>query len=157
MKTAARIAIWFTALCLTLVALTVPVTQARAESSRYISDDDSAGYVDVSDIGLNRSVFSFTATIAATRGSVRVNPLYWSAKAADGTMYTTPDYSNTTLRSGNLPAGERARGTVAFEIDGPRPTLIALEGVLGERLATWTFSWREPKPAPRPRPSPFGS
>ncbi|GAA3025526.1 hypothetical protein GCM10010528_04290 [Gordonia defluvii] len=149
----ARLAI---ALSLALIALLAPSGQAAAAEGKYISDYDDAGYVDVTDIQMSGSTFSFTATITATRGSLAVNPLYWSAKAADGTMYSSPDYSSTTLGSGSLPAGERARGTVAFDIDGPRPTLIAYEGALGDRLATWSITWRKPKPSPR-QTSPFGS
>ena len=67
-----------------------------------------------------------------------------------------PDYSVTTLGSGDLPAGERARGTVGFEIDGPRPTRIVFEDVLGDRLASWTIRWHKTKQTPTPA-SPFGS
>ncbi|WP_161925557.1 DUF1942 domain-containing protein [Gordonia crocea] len=156
LKSQSRAASLIAVVGLSLIALLAPTGRADAAPGRFISNYEDAGHVDISDIGMSGSIFSFVATITTSRGSLPVNPLYWSAKAADGTMYTSPNFSNTTLGTGSLPAGERARGVVAFEITGPRPTLVSYEGVFGDRLATWTIKWRTPKPAPRPR-SPFGS
>lgn len=137
-------------------------TAAPAPAGRFISQDDWAGYVDVSDIHMSGGTFYFTTTIEATRGVVPVNPFYFIAKADDGTTYDDPDYSYTTLHSGGLSAGEKVKGRMAFTVTGPRPTSIVYEGVLGETLTKWTVTWRPAPKAPNtPKPkrpaAPFGS
>lgn len=152
-----RFASLLTALGLAVIAFLAPAAPAHAIQGRYFTQEyNGSGYVDIDDINMSNGVLSCTVIIEATRGEVAVNPLYWSAKADDGTKYDWPDYSVTTLGSGDLPAGERARGTVGFEIDGPRPTRIVFEDVLGDRLASWTIRWHKTKQTPTPA-SPFGS
>lgn len=138
------------------IALAPGVSAAPPPNARYVSEDDWGGYVQVTDIRLRGNTFSFTATIESTKGAIPVNPFYFVAKASDGTTYDDPDYSYTDLHSGYLSAGQRVKGTVAFNLTGPRPTAIQYEGVLGETLATWTFSWREAPKAKKPAPV-FGS
>ncbi|MGV9826805.1 DUF1942 domain-containing protein [Gordonia sp. NPDC003429] len=149
--------IFATLLLAILSGIALPAAYADPPStSRYIADDDWAGYVDVSNISMRGDTFSFVVTIDATRGAVPVNPLYFIAKADDGTTYDEPDYTYTDLHSGDLPAGERVKGIVAFGISGPRPTMIEYEAPLGEILAKWTITWRT-TPQPKQPVSPFGS
>lgn len=151
-------AIIATIMCALLSIAVVPAAASAAPPSnaRYISGDGWGGYVQITDINLRGSTFSFTATIESTRGAIPVNPFYFVAKASDGTTYDDPDFSTTDLHSGYLSAGQRVKGTVAFTVNGPRPTAIQYEGVLGETLATWTFTWREAPKSKKPAPL-FGS
>lgn len=130
-------AIIATIMCALFSIAVVPAAASAAPPSnaRYISGDGWGGYVQITDINLRGSTFSFTATIESTRGAIPVNPFYFVAKASDGTTYDDPDFSTTDLHSGYLSAGQRVKGTVAFTVNGPRPTAIQYEGVLGETLA----------------------
>ncbi|MFW0785172.1 DUF1942 domain-containing protein [Gordonia sp. CPCC 206044] len=106
---------------------------------------------------LTSTTMTVTVTVEATKGEMPVNPLYFIAKTADGTTFD-PTYvdGNTTLHSGDLPAGEKVRGAVAFAVHGARPSALIYEAPLGEQLAKWTITWRAVKPAPKPA-IPFGS
>lgn len=152
---------------LALIAFLAPVSvfssagTAHADTpsnARFISHNDWAGYITLQKAYLSSSTVTFTVLIQATKGEIPVNPLYFVAKADDGTTYDDVEYSDdaTTLHAGYLSAGEQVKGTVALEVDGPEPSALIYEAPLGETLAKWSITWRKVKPKPAPAP-PFGS
>ncbi|MEY1677692.1 DUF1942 domain-containing protein [Gordonia sp. ABKF26] len=145
---------------LATLAVLAPTTAiaSAAPSPAYFSYTDWAGYVTLNSASKNSSEMTIDVTIEATRGAVPVNPLYFFVKAADGTTYDYSWTGDSTLRAGDLPAGQKTRGTVVFDITGgPEPTQVIYEAPLGEQLTSWTITWKPaPKPAPK-RAAPFGS
>lgn len=146
---------------LATLAVLVPTAAISnaAPSPAHFTYNDWGGYITLNSASKNSNEMTIDVTIEATRGAVPVNPLYFFAKAADGTTYDYSWSGDSTLRSGDLPAGQKTRGTVTFDIDGgPEPTQVIYEAPLGEQLISWTITW---KPAPKksaPKPAtPFGS
>ncbi|MFW0785178.1 DUF1942 domain-containing protein [Gordonia sp. CPCC 206044] len=140
-----------------LASATVAHAAPRSVTSQLVAHNNWAGYVTLNSATLTSTTMTVTVTVEATKGEMPVNPLYFIAKTADGTTFD-PTYvdGNTTLHSGDLPAGEKVRGAVAFAVHGARPSALIYEAPLGEQLAKWTITWRAVKPATKPA-IPFGS
>lgn len=79
-----------------------------------------------------------TVTLEGVDGMTNVNPLYFTARASDGTAYSAALASvDGQLPAGTVSAGDRIKGVVAFDVTGPPITSIRYNGPLGEELARW--------------------
>jgi hypothetical protein len=86
----------------------------------------------------NGAYLILDVTVEATKGSVSVNPLYWSAKDAEGRTYKSGFTSgkDPALDSGDIPAGQKSRGFVA--IDAPQvPLTVQLSSMGSGAVASW--------------------
>lgn len=145
-----------------VLALFAPMmaTAKAASDPVYVNyEGDWAGYVTLNGASLNSREMTVDVTIQATKGRIPVNPLYFIAKAPDGTTYEYSWTGDSTLHSGELPAGQKTRGTVVLDVaGGPEPNQLIYEGPLGEQLASWTIRWKKAAPRTTPeRSAPFGS
>ena len=79
-----------------------------------------------------------SVTLEGLKGTTNVNPLYFTARAADGTTYQAALASvDGQLPAGTVSVGDRIRGIVAFDVTGPPIASIRYNGALGEELARW--------------------
>lgn len=79
-----------------------------------------------------------TVTLEGVEGTTNVNPLYFTARASDGTTYQ-PELGavDGQLPAGTVSVGDRVKGVVAFDVTGPPITSIRYNGALGDELARW--------------------
>ena len=66
------------------------------------------------------------------KGETTSNPLYFKAKDADGRSASTELIMDDQLGSGEIPAGDKARGNVAFDIKPGTSTVIITNPILQE-------------------------
>lgn len=80
-----------------------------------------------------------TVILEGVAGTTNVNPLYFSARAADGTSYD-PELGalDGQLTTGTVTAGDLLKGVVAFDVTGPPIASIRYNDALGDELAKWT-------------------
>jgi hypothetical protein len=79
-----------------------------------------------------------TVTLQGVEGTTNVNPLYFSARAADGTTYDAALGSvDGQLNAGELTAGDIVKGVVGFDVTGAPIQSIRYEGPLGDSLGSW--------------------
>ncbi|WP_328812302.1 DUF1942 domain-containing protein [Rhodococcus sp. NBC_00297] len=94
-----------------------------------------------------------TVTVEGVDGTTNVNPLYFTARASDGTAYGAAlGTVDGQLLAGTVSAGDRIKGVVAFDVTGPPITSIRYNGALGEELARWvgqSAPGNAPAPVPR--------
>lgn len=87
----------------------------------------------------NGTYVALDVTIEATAGKVSYNPLYWSARDADGHEYNFGVFApEPTLKSGELAAGEKVRGWIAFDVPKGSALTVFLDDVLSGHVATWS-------------------
>lgn len=78
-------------------------------------------------------------TIQGIAGSTNINPLYVSARAADGTSYDAAiGTTDGQLSVTTLGAGDVIKGSVPFDVTGSPIATIRWSGPLLDNLATWT-------------------
>lgn len=83
-------------------------------------------------------LYQVTVTIQGIEGTANVNPLYVTARAADGTNYPAAlGTVDDQLAATTVPAGDVIRGTVAFDVTGPPIASVRYEGALGQQRASW--------------------
>jgi hypothetical protein len=93
----------------------------KSGRGHYASDPENGAYL-VLDV-----------TVVGTAGKLSYNPFYFKAKAADGSEYDTSVGSDgyfPALQSGDLAAGERARGLVTFDVPKGKTELEILDELL---------------------------
>jgi hypothetical protein len=79
-----------------------------------------------------------TVTLEGIRGTTNVNPLYFTARAADGTSYDAAlGTVDGQLSTGTVTSGDILKGVVAFDVTGPPIASIRYNGALGDELAKW--------------------
>lgn len=78
------------------------------------TNDGSAFAMTISHPKAQGSDILITVDISCTQGSVPYNPLYFKVKGTDGTEYEVDITGGGTLQSGDLPAGQKVHGTLAF-------------------------------------------
>ena len=66
------------------------------------------------------------------KGTTSSNPLYFKAKDADGRSANVELFMDDSLGSGEIPAGDKARGKVAFDIKPGTSTVIITNPILQE-------------------------
>ena len=66
------------------------------------------------------------------KGETTSNPLYFKAKDADGRSASVELIMDDQLGSGEIPAGDKARGKVAFDIKSGTSTVIITNPILQE-------------------------
>ena len=66
------------------------------------------------------------------KGETTSNPLYFKAKDADGRSANVELIMDDQLGSGEIPAGDKARGKVAFDIKPGTSTVIITNPILQE-------------------------
>lgn len=66
------------------------------------------------------------------KGETSSNPLYFKAKDADGRSANVELFMDDAIGSGEIPAGDKARGKVAFDIKPGTSTVIITNPVLQE-------------------------
>ncbi|WP_087874535.1 TM2 domain-containing protein [Arthrobacter globiformis] len=66
------------------------------------------------------------------KGETSSNPLYFKAKDADGRSANVELFMDDPLGSGEIPAGDKARGKVAFDIKPGTSTVIITNPILQE-------------------------
>lgn len=85
------------------------------------------------------SLHQVTVTIQGVEGSMPVNPMYVSARAADGTSYKSAlGAIDGQLDSTDISAGDTIKGNVAFDVTGDPIATIRYEDPLGKQLASWS-------------------
>lgn len=85
------------------------------------------------------SLYQVTVTIQGVEGTMPVNPMYVSARAADGTSYDSAlGTVDGQLDSTDVSAGDTIKGNVAFDVTGAPIASIRYEGPLGDQLASWS-------------------
>ncbi|OAK51427.1 DUF1942 domain-containing protein [Rhodococcoides kyotonense] len=101
-----------------------------------------------------------TVTVEGVRGTTNVNPLYFTARAADGTSYDAAlGTVDGQLPTGTVTSGDILKGVVAFDVTGPPIASIRYNGALGDELAKWvgqsaaSAPFTSPSPAIAPTPS----
>ncbi|OZD12561.1 DUF1942 domain-containing protein [Rhodococcus sp. 06-156-3C] len=79
-----------------------------------------------------------TVTLEGIQGTTNVNPLYFTARAADGTSYDAAlGTVDGQLATGTVTSGDILKGIVAFDVTGPPIASIRYNGALGDELAKW--------------------
>lgn len=79
-----------------------------------------------------------TVTLEGIRGTTNVNPLYFTARAADGTSYDAAlGTVDGQLSTATVTSGDLLKGVVAFDVTGPPIASIRYNGALGDELAKW--------------------
>lgn len=79
-----------------------------------------------------------TVTIQGVEGTTNVNPLYFTARAADGTSYDAALASvDGELTTATVAAGDVLKGVVAFDVTGAPIASIRYNGALMDELAQW--------------------
>ncbi|MEN8583088.1 TM2 domain-containing protein [Burkholderia sp. RS01] len=66
------------------------------------------------------------------KGTTSSNPLYFKAKDADGRSANVELFADDVIGSGEIPAGDKARGKVAFDIKPGTSTVIITNPILQE-------------------------
>jgi hypothetical protein len=66
------------------------------------------------------------------KGTTTSNPLYFKAKDADGRAASVELFMDDAIGSGEIPAGDKARGKVAFDIKPGTSTVILTNPILQE-------------------------
>jgi hypothetical protein len=66
------------------------------------------------------------------KGTTSSNPLYFKAKDADGRAANVELFMDDAIGSGEIPAGDKARGKVAFDIKPGTSTVILTNPILQE-------------------------
>ena len=66
------------------------------------------------------------------KGETSSNPLYFKAKDADGRAANVELFMDDAIGSGEIPAGDKARGKVAFDIKPGTSTVIITNPILQE-------------------------
>jgi hypothetical protein len=66
------------------------------------------------------------------KGETNSNPLYFKAKDADGRSANVELFMDDAIGSGEIPAGDKARGKVAFDIKPGTSTVIITNPILQE-------------------------
>ena len=66
------------------------------------------------------------------KGSTTSNPLYFKAKDADGRAAISELFMDDQMGSGEIPAGDKARGKIAFDITSGTSTVIITSPILQE-------------------------
>ncbi len=83
-------------------------------------------------------LYQVTVTMQGVKGNTMVNPLYFSARAADGTTYDAAlGAVDGQISTSQLAAGDIVKGVVGFDVTGAPIQSIRYEGPLGENLGTW--------------------
>ncbi len=85
------------------------------------------------------SMYAVDVTIAAQTGTTTYNGFYFVARAADGsTIAPAVGAVNPGITSGELPAGQKTDGHVAFDVPaGKAITAVGLRDPKGKMLAVW--------------------
>lgn len=79
-----------------------------------------------------------TVVMEGVTGTTNVNPLYFTARAADGTAYEAAlGTVDGQLSTATVTAGDILKGVVAFDVTGPPIASIRYNGALGDELAKW--------------------
>ncbi len=121
---------------------------ARIGATLEIVDGDNKAQVTIADLAPTTpsqfaspsgELYSIDITVQALEGKVNVNPLYFTAKTADGTTLTADLIGvDDQITVTELPAGQKVRGLVAFDVPVGKPiTQIVFTGPLGEQLGIW--------------------
>lgn len=99
-----------------------------------------------------------TATLEGVDGTTDVNPLYFTARAADGTSYDAAlGTVDDQLSTATLTAGDILKGVVAFDVTGPPIASIRYNGALGNELAKWVGQSSRSSSSATAAPPPAGS
>ena len=127
-----------------------PVQQAAPMGSTLTvtSADATAAYTvanlrpvppDAQIIPAKGSMYAVDVTIAAQTGTTMYNGFYFVARAADGsTIAPAVGAVNPGITSGELPAGQKIDGHVAYDVPaGKAITAVGLRDPKGKMLAVW--------------------
>lgn len=68
-----------------------------------------------------------------TKGTSTANPMYFAVKTADGVAGSMALGAPTPLASGDVPVGDKSRGSVAFDIGKGPYTIIVTDELLQEQ------------------------
>lgn len=91
-------------------------------------------------------LWQVTTTLQGVEGTTNVNPLYFTARAADGTSYPAAlGATDGQLQTGTVAAGDVIKGLVAFDVTGGPIASIRYNGALMDELASWKVT--SPVPA----------
>lgn len=104
----------------------VGATYGTAGVSQFAGAPDNGGYL-VLDV-----------LWEAEKGTTNVNPLYFTAKSAEGRAGEPALGAEGQLGSGEVPAGDKMRGNVAIDV-GPGPWTVTVTGTLLSEAARWTI------------------
>ena len=66
------------------------------------------------------------------KGETSSNPLYFKAKDANGRAANVELFTDDAIGAGEIPAGDKARGKVAFDIKPGTSTVIITNPILQE-------------------------
>jgi len=85
------------------------------------------------------SMYAVDVTIAAQTGTTMFNGFYFVARSADGaTIAPAVGAVNPGITSGELPAGQKIEGHVAYDVPaGKAITAVGLRDPKGKMLAVW--------------------
>jgi Domain of unknown function (DUF1942) len=85
------------------------------------------------------AMYAVDVTIDAQTGTTMFNGFYFVARAADGsTIALAVGAVNPGITSGELPAGQKTDGHVAYDVPiGKAITAVGLRGPKGKMLAVW--------------------
>jgi hypothetical protein len=96
------------------IALTVNSVEKKGELNQFMKAKPERTYL-IADVTLEN----------ATRERAPYNPLYFKVKDAEGYEYSGSAIGDDkALKSGELASGERARGTVAFDVPSSAKGLV---------------------------------
>lgn len=91
---------------------------------------------------LQGALYGSQVTVAADKGTVTVNPFFFSARTQNGTnLQSTITMGTNELPATELPQGQKVTGWLVFDVpQGQRIVEIILSDPLGAQLGRWTVS-----------------
>lgn len=126
-----------------------PATFALGQAAKLTGSDGAAGTVTVSSPTTktssldSKTYVQVTVDIQSTAGTIDYNPFYFKLKDSSGVEHDAGAFADSSdaLQSGNLPAGQKVHGTIAF--DAPASALhgsqVELSDPLFQTIGYWTL------------------
>jgi hypothetical protein len=120
------------------MGVTLTITSAGATAAYTVANLRPVP-ADAQIIPAKGAMFAVDVTIAAQTGTTMFNGFYFVARSADGsTIAPAVGAVNPGITSGELPAGQKIDGHVAYDVPvGKAITAVGLRDPKGKMLAVW--------------------